>query len=143
MTGHLHDEIDVSGKRLDAAEASDEGDGQETLGVHLSPQEEISLQVVQAKVVLTSKTKSKQNFQLFAHIQYIYLNYIYINLDLTQSVSTCQCSSAKSRYQEEVQKLAYFTHPVPEATRLDYSLLFSSSNLTHVYFCLKVDKKGK
>lgn len=34
-------------------EAGDEGDGEEALRVHLSPQEEVSLQVVEAEVVLT------------------------------------------------------------------------------------------
>lgn len=34
-------------------EAGDQGDGEETLGVHLSPQEEVSLQIVKAKVVLS------------------------------------------------------------------------------------------
>lgn len=32
-------------------EAGDEGDGEEALCVHLSPQEEVSLQVVDAEVV--------------------------------------------------------------------------------------------
>lgn len=36
-------------------EAGDEGDGEETLRVHFSPQEEVSLQIVEAKVVLTEK----------------------------------------------------------------------------------------
>lgn len=34
-------------------EAGDEGDGEEALRVHLSPQEEVSLQVVEAEVVFT------------------------------------------------------------------------------------------
>lgn len=36
-------------------EAGDEGDGEEALGIHLSPQEEVSLQVVEAEVVLTGE----------------------------------------------------------------------------------------
>lgn len=36
-------------------EAGDEGDGEEALRVHLSPQEEVSLQVVEAEVVLTGE----------------------------------------------------------------------------------------
>lgn len=36
-------------------EAGDEGDGEETLRVHFSPQEEVSLQIVEAKVVLTER----------------------------------------------------------------------------------------
>lgn len=35
-------------------EAGDESDGQETLLVHLPPQEEVSLQIVQTEVVLTA-----------------------------------------------------------------------------------------
>ncbi len=35
-------------------EAGDEGDGKESLRVHLPPQEEVSLQVVEAEVVLTA-----------------------------------------------------------------------------------------
>lgn len=35
-------------------EAGDEGDGEEALGVHLPPQEEVTFQVVEAEVVLTA-----------------------------------------------------------------------------------------
>lgn len=35
-------------------EAGDEGDGEEALRVHLPPQEEVALQVVEAEVVLTA-----------------------------------------------------------------------------------------
>ena len=50
---YLHDEADVHGEGLDSVEAGDEGDGEEALHVHLSPQEEVSLQVVEAEVVFT------------------------------------------------------------------------------------------
>lgn len=50
---YLHDEADVGGEGLNSVEAGDEGDGEETLRVHLPPEEEVSLQVVEAEVVLT------------------------------------------------------------------------------------------
>lgn len=50
---YLHDEADVHGEGLHSVEAGDEGDGEEALRIHLSPQEEVSLQVVEAEVVLT------------------------------------------------------------------------------------------
>ena len=53
MRYYLHDEADVHGEGLHSVEAGDEGDGEETLRIHLSPQEEVSLQVVEAEVVLT------------------------------------------------------------------------------------------
>lgn len=54
---HLHDEADISGERLDSVEACDERDGEEALRIHFSPQEEVSLQVVVAEVVLTGGRK--------------------------------------------------------------------------------------
>lgn len=50
---YLHDEADVHGEGLHSVEAGDEGDGEEALRIHLSPQEEVPLQVVEAEVVLT------------------------------------------------------------------------------------------
>lgn len=59
---------------MDAAEAGDERDGQEAVGVHLSPQEEISLQVVQAEVVLASKpnksTRTLIHLQLYNRVSF-------------------------------------------------------------------------
>lgn len=55
MWYYLHDEADVHGESLHSMEAGDEGDGEEALGIHLSPQEEVSLQVVEAEVVLTGE----------------------------------------------------------------------------------------
>lgn len=54
---HLHDEADIGGEGLDSVEASDERDGEEALRIHFSPQEEVSLQVVVAEVVLTGERK--------------------------------------------------------------------------------------
>lgn len=51
---YLHDEVDVHGEGLHSVEAGDERDGQEALSVHLPPQEEISLQIVETEVVLTA-----------------------------------------------------------------------------------------
>lgn len=51
---HLHDEVDVHGEGLDSVEAGDERDGEEALGVHLPPQEEVTFQIVEAEVVLTA-----------------------------------------------------------------------------------------
>ena len=56
---YLHDEAEVSGQGLDPVEASDQRDGQVALGVHLPPQEEVSLQVVEAEVVLTDPTRKQ------------------------------------------------------------------------------------
>lgn len=54
LTEYLHDEVDVHGEGLNSVEAGNEGDGEEALGVHLPPQEEVPLQVVEAEVVLTA-----------------------------------------------------------------------------------------
>lgn len=54
---HLHDEVDISGEGLDSVEACNERDGEEALRIHFSPQEEVSLQVVVAEVVLTGGRK--------------------------------------------------------------------------------------
>lgn len=59
---YLNDEADVSGEGLHSVEAGDEGDGEETLRVHFSPQEEVSLQIVEAKVVLTEKEGQHNTF---------------------------------------------------------------------------------
>lgn len=40
-------------------EAGDEGDGEEALRIHLSPQEKVSLQVVEAEVVLAGGGQQK------------------------------------------------------------------------------------
>lgn len=66
---YLHDEADVHGEGLHSVEAGDEGDGEEALRVHLSPQEEVSLQVVEAEVVLTAGGRrdafsARQQYQL-------------------------------------------------------------------------------
>lgn len=46
-------------------EAGDERDGEEALGVHLPPQEEVTFQIVEAEVVLTveadTEHKTKQD----------------------------------------------------------------------------------
>lgn len=41
-------------------EAGDESDGQEALLIHLPPQEEVTLQVVQAEVVLATRGQSSR-----------------------------------------------------------------------------------
>lgn len=51
---YLHDEVEVGGEGLHSVETGDEEDGQEALLVHLPPQEEVPLQVVQAEVVLAA-----------------------------------------------------------------------------------------
>lgn len=57
---YLYDEVDVSGEGLDSVEAGDERDGEEALRVHFSPQEEVSLQVMVAEVVLTGERNQGQ-----------------------------------------------------------------------------------
>lgn len=42
-------------------EAGDERDGEEALGVHLPPQEEVTFQIVEAEVVLTAAVDTKQD----------------------------------------------------------------------------------
>ena len=49
---YLQDEAEVGGECLHTVEAGDQSDGQEAFLVHLPPQEEVPLQVVQAEVVL-------------------------------------------------------------------------------------------
>lgn len=58
---YLHDEVDVHGEGLHSVEACDQGDGQEALRVHLPPQEEVSLQVVKAEVILSGKKRKKKS----------------------------------------------------------------------------------
>lgn len=55
MQAYFHDEGDIHGESLHSVEAGDEGDGEEALRVHLSPQEEVPFQVVEAEVVLTEE----------------------------------------------------------------------------------------
>lgn len=54
QAAYLHDEAEVGGEGLHSVETGDEEDGQEALLVHLPPQEEVALQVVQAEVVLAA-----------------------------------------------------------------------------------------
>lgn len=54
QAAYLHDEVEVGGEGLHPVETGDEEDGQEALLVHLPPQEEVPLQVVQAEVVLAA-----------------------------------------------------------------------------------------
>lgn len=56
---HLHDDVDVHGEGLNSVEAGDERDGEEALCVHLSPQEEVTLQIVEAEVVFTAGAKDE------------------------------------------------------------------------------------
>ncbi len=56
-SAYFQDEVDVGGEGLHSVETGDEADGQEAPHVHLSPQEEVPLQVVQAEVVLTTRGK--------------------------------------------------------------------------------------
>lgn len=51
---YFYNEVDVGGEGLHSVETGDESDGQEALLIHLPPQEEVPLQVVQAEVVLTT-----------------------------------------------------------------------------------------
>lgn len=51
---YLHDEVDVHGQSLHPVEAGDQRHGQEALRIHLPAQEEVSLQVVEAEVVLAA-----------------------------------------------------------------------------------------
>lgn len=44
-------------------EAGDERDGEEALGVHLPPQEEVTFQIVEAEVVLTAGHKTGRTEQ--------------------------------------------------------------------------------
>lgn len=62
MCSYIHDEADVHGEGLHSVEAGDEGDGEEALRVHLPPQEEVSLQVVEAEVVLTAGGRGHDAF---------------------------------------------------------------------------------
>lgn len=54
---YLQNDVDVGSERLNSVETGDEADGQETLLIHLPPQEKVALQVVQAEVVLSTETK--------------------------------------------------------------------------------------
>lgn len=63
MWYYLHDEVDVHGEGLHSVEAGDEGDGEEALRVHLPPQEEVSLQVVEAEIVLAAGGDQKKQKQ--------------------------------------------------------------------------------
>lgn len=97
---YLHNEVDVHGEGLNSVEAGDERDGEEAQGVHLPPQEEVTLQIVEAEVVFTAavdtKHKAKQDlmniyfYSLWQHVCvikhlhipysiyiYIYTHYIY------------------------------------------------------------------
>lgn len=53
ITSHLNDEANISSQSLHPMETGYEGDGKETFCVHLPPQEKISFQVVDTKVVLS------------------------------------------------------------------------------------------
>lgn len=53
---HLDDEADVSGQCLHTVEAGNQCDGQEAVRIHLAAQEEVSLQVVHAEVILSAGT---------------------------------------------------------------------------------------
>lgn len=70
MRHYLHDEADVHGEGLNSVEAGDEGDGEEALRVHLSPQEEVPLQIVETEVIFTGqqehtlKIKTNQESEL-------------------------------------------------------------------------------
>ena len=55
---HLQDEAEVGGESLHTVEAGDQSDGQEAFLVHLPPQEEVPLQVVQAEVVLAGTRRT-------------------------------------------------------------------------------------
>lgn len=66
---YFQDDGDVGGEGLNAVEAGDESDGQESFLVHLPPQEEIALQVVQAEVVLTAAKQKGQRLALHAKVQ--------------------------------------------------------------------------
>lgn len=56
-TPYLHNEVDVGGESLHSVETGDESNRQEALLIHLPPQEEVPLQVVKAKVVLTRSSE--------------------------------------------------------------------------------------
>lgn len=51
---YFQNEVDVGGEGLHSVETGNESDGQEALLIHLPPQEKVTLQVVQAEVVLTT-----------------------------------------------------------------------------------------
>lgn len=66
MRHYLHDEADVHGEGLNSVEAGNEGDGEEALRVHLSPQEEVPLQIVEAEVVLTGGGQQEHTLKMTA-----------------------------------------------------------------------------
>ena len=66
---YLHDKVDVGGEGLDSVEAGDEGDGEEALHIHLPPQEEVPLQVVEAEVVLTGRERQHGTLMVHQHLR--------------------------------------------------------------------------
>lgn len=54
QAAYLHNEVEVSGQGLYSMETGDEENGQKAFLVHLPPQKEVALQVVQAEVVLAA-----------------------------------------------------------------------------------------
>lgn len=64
MQHYLHDEVDVHGEGLNSVEAGDEGDGEEALRVHLSPQEEVPLQIVEAEVIFTGGGQQEHTLKI-------------------------------------------------------------------------------
>ena len=67
---YFQNEVDVSGEGLHSVETGDESNGQEALLIHLPPQEEVALQVVQAEVVLATGGGEvrKDVFNIFQYI---------------------------------------------------------------------------
>lgn len=73
-------------------ETGDESDGQEALLIHLPPQEEVTLQVVQAEVVLTRRGRATRK-HMVSIIQNILTNQLLFNdfsllLTLTKGTKT-------------------------------------------------------
>lgn len=61
---YVQNEADIRGEGLHSVETGDESNGQEALLIHLPPQEEVPLQVVQAEVVLTAEGRETQKHKL-------------------------------------------------------------------------------
>lgn len=87
---YFQDEVDVGGEGLHSVEAGDESDGQEAFLIHLPPQEEVTLQVVQAEVVLTTGGRAAGKTHGQCHPLYTDKSAFVVSLRLFPSMKTDQ-----------------------------------------------------
>lgn len=80
-------------------ETGDESDGQEALLIHLPPQEEVTLQVVQAEVVLTRRGRATRK-HMVSIIQNILTNQLLFN-DFSLLLTLTKGTKARVRENED------------------------------------------